>query len=135
MRGRPVSQVEVEEELLQRGEHLEALTSGGVSPLFPDDDPFEGYDDLCEAAADAEADWKIQEASALVHLADRPKEEGKRGEPEYLRKARVLALHKDKFRAYKMTAAERDGRKEALTTTRTRMDALRTVAANQRTQT
>lgn len=135
MRGRPVSQVEVEAELLDRGEHLEALTTGGVSPLFPDDPPFEGYDDLCEAAAEAEADWKIQEASSIVSLANKPREEGTRAEPEYLRKARVLALHHEKYRHYKRTGAERDARKEALTTTRDRMDALRTVAANQRTQT
>lgn len=135
MRGRPVSQVEVETDLLEWVEHLEVLTNGGVSPKFPEDEPFEGYDDLCEAAAGAEADWKIQEASALVALADRPKEEGKRAEPEYLRKARVLALHKEKFRAYKMTSAQKEARKEALTSTRARCDALRTVCANTRTQT
>ncbi len=132
MRGRPVGQVEVEAELLGWVDHLEVLTNGGHSEMV--DAIFEGYDDLCDQAAEAEADWKIQEASELVALADRPKEEGKRGDPEYLRKARVLALHREKFKAYKMTAAQKEARKEALVTTRARCDALRTVCANTRTQ-
>lgn len=135
-RGRPVSQVEVETDLLEWVEHLEVLTTGGLSPKFPDEaDAFEGYDDLCEKAAQAEVDWKVQEASALVAQADKPREEGKRGEPEYLRKARVLALHRDKFEAYKMTDAKVEARKKALASVTTRCDALRTVCANTRTQT
>jgi len=133
VKGRPVAQVDVENELLGWVDHLEVLTNGGHSEMV--DAEFEGYDDLLDQAAEAEADWKIQEASELVALADRPREEGKRAEAEYLRKARVLALHRDKFRAYKMTAAVREARKEALVTTRARCDALRTVCANTRTQT
>jgi hypothetical protein len=133
-RGRPVSQVETETDLLEWVDHLEALTTGGVSPKFPEDDPFEGYDDLCEAAATAEADWKIAEANELVALADRPREEGTRGDPEYVRKARVLAIHRDKFRAYKMADAKVEARKKALAAVTTRCDSLRTVCANTRTQ-
>ncbi len=132
MKGRPVSQVEVETELLGWVDHLEVLTNGGHSEMVDAD--FEGYDDLCDAAAGAEADWKIAEANGLIAQANRT-EEGKRGEPEYLRKARVLALKADEYRAYKMTAAVKESRKEALVTTRARCDALRTVCANTRTQT
>lgn len=132
-RGRPVAQVDVENELLGWVDHLEVLTNGGHSGMVEAD--FEGYDDLCEKAAEAEADWKIKEASELVALADRPPAEGKRADPEYVRKARVLALHRDLFKAYKMTAAVKEARKEALVSTRARCDALRTVCANTRTQT
>jgi hypothetical protein len=133
-RGRPVSQVEVETDLLEWVDHLETLTTGGVSPKFPEDDPFEGYDDLCEEAARTEVDWKVQEASALVDQANKV-EKGTRGEPEYLRKARVLALHREKFEAYKMADAKVEARKKALASVTTRCDALRTVCANTRTQT
>lgn len=130
-RGRPLSQVEVETDLMEEVEHLEALTNGGHSPKSDAD--LLGYDDICDLAADAEADWKITEANTLIALAAK-KTEG-RGEPEYLRRARVLQAHGDLYRSYKKAGAVKESRKEAMTTSRNRLDAVRTIAANIRTQT
>lgn len=133
-RGRAMSQVEVEEGLLEEIGHLEALTNGGASPKTGDD--LQGYDETCRLAAEAEADWKIEEAKGLIHQANQPPGEGKtRGEGEYMRRARVLATKPDLYRAYKVRGAAKDGHKEALVTSRARADALRTIAANIRTQT
>lgn len=126
-----MSQGEVEEALLQEVGHLEALTNGGPSPKTGES--LQGYDETCESAASAEADWKIQEARFLVAQADRPREG--RAEAVELRKARALSIHGDLYRAYKVTGAQKDGHKEALVTSRARLDALRTISANVRVQT
>ena len=130
-RTRPVSQVEVEGALLDEVEHLEALTNGGQSPKSGED--FVGYDDICRMAAEAEADWKIAQAKGMIGQAQRT--EGTRAEAKHTQEARVLATHADLFRAYRVTAAVKDGAKEALVTSRSRIDALRTIAANVRAQT
>lgn len=127
-----MSQADVEAALLAEVDHLEALTNGGASPKTGD--VLVGYDALCSTAAEAEADWKIEEAKALVQMASRT-EAGTRGEAEYLRRARVLSIHAEKFRRYKVAGAVKESAKEALVTSRTRTDALRTISANVRAQT
>ena len=127
-----MSQVEVEGALMEEVDHLEALTNGGASPKTGD--VLLGYDEVCQEAAEAEATWKIEEAKGLIlQAAHAP--EGKRAEPEYLRRARVLASKADLYRAYKIKAGVKDSHKEALVTSRNRADALRTIAANIRSQT
>lgn len=127
----PMSQGEVETELLVEVAHLEALTNGGETPKTGE--ILTGYDSTCRVAAEAEAEWKIQEARFLVAQADRPREG--RAEAVELRKARALSIHGDLYRAYKVGAAVKDGHKEALVTSRARLDALRTISANVRVQT
>ena len=131
-RTRPWSQVEVETALLEEVEHLEALTNGGVSPKTDGTD-LVGYDVICTRAAEAEADWKIAQAKGMIGQAQRT--EGTRAEAKHTQEARVLATHADLFRSYRVTAAVKDGAKEALVTSRSRIDALRTIAANVRAQT
>lgn len=128
-RGRPASQVEVETALLEEVDHLEALTNGGESPKGPSD-ILKGYDDVCTEAAEAEADWKIDFATQMVTFAN-----GASKERRDLQEARATAIHKDKLRARLLKAAVKDAHKEALVTSRTRIDALRTIAANVRAQT
>lgn len=132
MRGRPVSQVDIEADLLAEAGHLEALTSGGVSPRLPDDGEILGYDDICDLAASKEADWKIAEARFKIDKAN--KATG-RLEAQHLLEARAMVLHENAYRDYKRSAAVKESRKEALATSRARIGALQTVAANQRTQT
>lgn len=131
-RGRPVSQVEVETALLEEVEHLEALTNGGVSSKT-DGESLVGYDDICREAAESEADWKIEQAKGMIAQAQRTT--GGRAEAKHTQEARVLATKADLYRRYKVTAAVKEGHKEALVTSRSRIDALRTIAANVRAQT
>lgn len=135
MRGRPVSQVEVEAALQDEIDHLEAITNGGTSPKFEDGQALLGFDSICSMAADAEADWKIEEARYIVQATDRPPGGKSRPEAKHVMEARALALHAEKFRAYKRTAGAKDATKEALNTARARVNALQTISANVRGQT
>ena len=134
MRGRPVSQVEIEAALQDEIDHLEAITNGGESPKFPGD-VMTGFDEVCSMAADAEADWKITEAKGLVAQNDRPPGGKTRPEAKHIMEARVLAMNQDAYRLYKRTAAAKDAGKEALNSARTRVNALQTMSANVRGQT
>lgn len=122
------SPAEVEEELDLELEHLEALTNGGFSPKVNDGVP--GFDQVAVDAANAEADWKIEEARAKVTLADR--NSGGRQEAQHLMEARILSQKADLYRAYKVTAAQKDSHLEALRSARARVDASRTKCANRR---
>ena len=122
------SPAEVEEELDLELEHLEALTNGGYSPKTQDEIP--GFDDVAVTAANAEADWKITEATAKVTLADR--NAGGRQEAQHLMEARILSQKADLYRAYKVTAAQKESHLEALRSARARVDAARTKCANRR---
>lgn len=123
-RTRPLSQVEVEAELLDQVEHLEALTNGD------EDLGIVGYDQVCEAAADAEVEWKLAFAREMLTQANRGSKERRD-----LQESRATTIHAEAFRAYKLRGAQKDAAKEALVTTRTKIDALRTIAANVRAQT
>lgn len=124
------SPAEVEEELDLELEHLECLTNGGFSPKIRAE--VEGFDTVAERAANAEADWKITEATAKVTLADR--NAGGRQEAQHLMEARILSQKADLYRAYKVTAASKDSHLEALRSARARVDAARTKCANRRGQ-
>lgn len=135
MRGRPVSQVEVEAALQDEIDHLEAITNGGTSPKFDDGTTLVGFDQICQMAADAEADWKIEEARYIIGATDKPPGGRSRPEAKHVMEARALALNAEKFRAYKRTAGAKDATKEALNTARARVNALQTISANVRGQT
>jgi hypothetical protein len=122
------SPAQVEEELDRELEHLEALTNGGWSPKAQGD--LQGFDTVAETAANAEADWKIEQARAKVVLADR--DAGGRKEAEHLMDARILSAKADLYRAYKVTGAVKDSHLEALRTARAQVDAARTKCANRR---
>lgn len=130
-RTRPLSQVEVEQALMEEADHLEALTNGGTSPKTGTE--FMGYDAICELAAETEADWKINFAEGMILQASKPAEG--RGERRDLQEARVTKTHAEDLRAYLKAKAVKDAAKEALVTSRTRIDAIRTIAANVRAQT
>lgn len=125
---RPLSQVEVEKALLDEVDRLEALTNGGHDPETGEE--LTGYDDACRAAAEAEVDWKVGFAEGMILQAGRASKERRD-----LQEARVTQTKKDLLRAYKITEAVRNSHKEALTSSRARIDALRTIAANVRAQT
>lgn len=122
------SPAEVEEELDLELEHLEALTNGGHSTKVDAEVP--GFDAVAVAAANAEADWKIEAARAKVKMADR--DSGSRKEAEHLMDARILNAKPELYRAYKVTAAQKESHLEALRSSRARVDAARTKCANRR---
>lgn len=126
------SPAEVEQELDLEMDHLEALTNGGFSEKVQAD--VLGFDVVAENAANAEADWKIEEARAKVILADRDSAGGKRGEAQHLMEARILAQKADLYRAYKVRGAAKESHLEALRSSRARVDAARTKCANRRGQ-
>lgn len=130
MRGRPTAQGDIEDALFAENERLERLTNGGFDL---DGDEVVGYDELCSVAAEAEATWKIEFAKGMIAQAGRMT--GGRPEAKHTQEARVYATKADMYRQYKMAAAMRDARKEALATVRARIDTLRTMAANVRGQT
>lgn len=120
---------DVEHELDLELSHLDALTTGGTSDKTRQE--ITGFDDVARQAAEAEADWKIAEASQLVTFANQT--EG-RGEAEWKVKARTLAIRKDLYRDYKVKAALKESHLEAIRSSRTRVDAIRTKCANRRGQ-
>lgn len=126
-RTRPLSAVEVENALQDEVDHLEALTNGGTSPKIESD--LSGYDDACRSAAEAEAEWKITQAKGLIGIVA-----GGNKDRRDIQEARVLVLHRDLYRAYKLTGGAKEAHKEALLTSRARIEALRTIAANVRAQ-
>lgn len=123
-RSRPLSQVDVERAIEEESERLEVLTNGS------EEWEVEGYAEVCSKAAQAEAEWKMAFHKGMILQANR----GSRDRKD-IEEARVHATHEDKFREYKMAAARRDAAKEALVTSRSVLDALRTIAANVRAQT
>ena len=76
-------------------------------------------------AANAEADYKLAHAGMIVGLTAHKMTAGERD-------ARALTACADEYRRYKVTAARKQATAEALRSLRTRMEALRTEAANRR---
>lgn len=118
----PMTPAEVEAEIGEVLEHLEVLT--------------EEYRRQCEAAAEAEADYRLGYWRIYLTVKD----QGLTGSDGTKRKATndeadgiATTRNEDAFRAYKITAAAVESGRQALYTHRTRLDALRTVAANART--
>lgn len=81
-----------------------------------------------EASAEAESDYKVLMARAIVtFLNDRGLKM-----TQYERQARCDLICSDEFRVWKMAEARRSSTKEALLTLRSRLDAMRTLSANVR---
>lgn len=125
MKGRALGQVEVEGIIEDLIAHLEALTTGDPSSGII------GFDEVVDAAASAEVDWKVAFAKAVVSEAVK----GTPKDRKDLQEHRALIAHEPLYRAYKISGAQKEALKEALTTTRSKLDAMRTIAANIRSQT
>ena len=108
---RPKSPFEVEQDIEKVAAELEVQTDN-----FRVD---------ADAAAHAEADYKLAHAGMIVGLASQKMTAGERD-------ARALSACREEFRAYKITEARKQATAEALRSLRTRMEALRTEAANRR---
>ena len=126
---RPKGQAEIEEELENLAAHLEALTNGGYSPITGE--ALIGYDEILALAADAEVDYKVEFARRIVEEATDPPPRDRKD----LQEARATLACQDLLRTRRRADAVAASRKEALYTTRARLDAKRTQAANVRAQT
>lgn len=118
----PLTPAEVEEQISAVLDHLEQVT--------------EDYAVAAETAGDAEAEYRIRYWTAfLTAKADGiEQEDGTRAKAtEKMAEGHAVVTVADHLRAYKIAAAKADAIKQALITHRTRLDALRTVAANART--
>jgi hypothetical protein len=115
MPGQVLTQHDIEQGIVETSDRLAELT--------------EEYAVLCEVAAEAEADYRLHFYNSLMRLKDAG--DGKRMTDKEAEARSTSAAAAD-FRNYKMTAARLDAAKQALATHRTRLDALRTLAANVR---
>jgi len=112
-----LSQAEVEHQIVQVDSALAAETAR--------------YAGLAEAAADAEADYKLAQAQGAMTIAARGDPPANRGGPSVAEKdAEVLLGCHREYRSHLLLAARLDATREALRSLRTRLDALRTIAAN-----
>lgn len=112
-----LSQGEIEQAIMEHVEALEALT--------------EEYAAVCERQGNAEADYRIRYHTLVASLASQTDRKMTAGE----REARATVLAETELREYKLATAVMESTKQALYTRRTRLDALRTLAANVRAQT
>lgn len=113
---RPLSQVEVEERILAVIAEMETAT--------------EAYDDLAKVAAEAEADYKRDAATALIAFSATGMKMTV-GE----RDARVDAQVAEAYKHHLVTQARRNAKREYLQSLRAHLDALRTLNASIRGQT
>lgn len=90
----------------------------------------EQYADLADLAATCEADYKLSYARAFVALAA---QQSRMTAPEKQARSELHAAAE--LRAWKIAEARRQSSKENLLSLRARLDALRTVSANIRSQT
>jgi hypothetical protein len=116
MTDRLLTQAEIEEQILALSEELEAETYR--------------YADVGDLAATAEADYKLASARLMIALSSSG---AKMTSPE--RQARVDAECDGPYRVWKINEARRQASKEALLSMRARLDSLRTLSANIRSQT
>jgi hypothetical protein len=107
-RNRPISQVEIEEEILRLVELLEHST--------------EDFAELAQEAAQSESDYKRAWAGQYLSASGAVKE----------REAWADFRTQEEFQKYKISEALVRSRREMLNATRTSIDALRTLAANVR---
>lgn len=117
----PLTAHEVEEMIQHTLNHLEELV--------------EDYAEIAERAAVADVDFKRQQASMLLAvIQDPPKDLG--GNPRRMtadeRSALVELNVNDLRRVAAIAGASRESAREAMNTHRTRLEALRTLAANVR---
>lgn len=113
---RILTQGQIEQQIMEVAEALEEQTHL--------------YADLADAAAVAEADYKLSYARAVVSMAAQPL---KLTAPEKSARAELSAAQE--LREWKLADARLKSTKEALVALRSRLDALRTLGANVRAQT
>jgi len=95
------------------------------------EDQTTGYSLISDEAAEAEADYKQRAARAWIGVAADPSIKMTAGERD-----RRVDLHcADEYRRWQILAARQRATREALLSLRTRIDAMRTLAANVRAQT
>lgn len=111
---RVLTQVEIEDQILALSDEYEKAV--------------ETYEKLGEDAAGAEADWKFAFWRNTLTVTD----ERPRSNKEWREAKASIQAGEDLFRGYRTTEAARHSAREHLTSLRTRLDALRTLAANQR---
>lgn len=114
---------------------MKLLNQGQVEQMIMEivdalDDQTHVYSDLADAAAEAEADYKLKIARAIIALANTNE---KMTTAERSARAEVHAA--EELRAYKIAEAAKQSTKEHLLSLRARMDALRTLNASIRTAT
>lgn len=113
-------------ELLNRGQVESQIMA--VSDAL--EEQTEVYADISARAADAEADYKLRFARAVVSLSDKA---ARMTAPEKQARAEIAAA--EELRVWKITEARRQATKESLLSLRARLDALRTLNASIRVQT
>lgn len=111
-----LTQGEVEQSILDLSAEIEATTYA--------------YADLSDAAAEAEADYKLSFARATIAIANNSM---KMIAQE--RQARAELASAEELRKWKLSEARRQSCKEALLSLRARLDAMRSLSANLRHQT
>lgn len=92
------------------------------------------YARACASAAEAEAEYRLRYWRTFLQHKDSAGP-GSRGPSNDECEGRAIIANEDALRAYKITAASAESIKAAMATHRTRLDALRTLAANVRSQT
>jgi len=118
---RPLSQVEVEGRIAALCDDLEEAT--------------EQYRELCEGEAEAENAYKrTYHRAIIVHSERTTRADGTKPTVSWIEAQAHLACE-DQEALYRTRSASVRALKEALTTKRTQLDALRTLAANIRGQT
>lgn len=123
------AEADVLDEIDALAAHLEALTTGGVTP---DGEEVLGVEAAAYAAARAEVDWKVAQARFVILDARQDHPRGQASKD--LREARALDAHADLFEDYRLAEAVLTGTKEGIRTTTSRLDAARTKAASYRGQ-
>lgn len=120
---RPLSQVEIEAEIRRLSDELERQT-----------DAFAGQ---CRATANAEADWKFALHRALVEVAarERPKKRDEKMTADERASQAALDAGEDLYRLHRIAEETQRATQAALGTLRSRLDSMRTLAANVRAQT
>ncbi len=113
---RILSQGEVEEQILAVSDAIEAEVHR--------------YSGLADAAASAEADYKLRYAETVVRIAD---SQARMSIPERAARAELEAA--TELRRFKIMEARRQASKESLLSLRARLDALRSLSANIRAAT
>ena len=114
---------------------MKLLNQGQVEAMIMDivealDEQTHVYAQVADQAAEAEADWKIRYARAVVSLANN---ESRMTAAERSARAEVNAANE--LRRYKTLDASKQSTKEHLLSLRARLDALRTLNASIRTAT
>jgi hypothetical protein len=114
---RPISQVEVEQELVRLSERLERETVN--------------YAQVCERVAVTESEWKSAMWKAMVRIA--AEDGGPRRSNAETREARAaVEAGPDLFRLYRISQESQRATAAALASIRAKMSAMQTLASNQR---